>query len=731
MPPSPLPPSLPGAFHFLNTLIMESLNSLITIPPSQIPQFLDSELHAYSREQQFETLINFIFNSQDHEQDLVHVIIAVWTYIQTNQLWNIRYDSLTAFQKAIDFNTLIRPYIEREASLTGRVLAESAAVFTKWNVLPQDAFEEAITPPKITLNIVRHLHRLSQICSREQAMPLIKASIEQRQHTSRSPKYSYVLPIDLINAYASFIDVLDPNLFKTRSTSTLRSSTSTDSRNLINSIITVGNQSLCGCPSEILKEMVALEDDYNQNEANDLLISVCEEHKLTDFCHSHLRRIAAVSAGLYNNISGALIRENMMLTYDNVNRLDDYRNENPSMFRERKHTKTTQEQYLSVYKYPPVERPQFKVDPRFIFTRFAGINDYETWKKDGSIIIPDVFNYLNQSDILQFMDMEFNMYRFHFRPTPGRPNLGFLRNMFYGIIQQLVRQDPVWYALIVAARPDHQWRLISYPYVIKFTEVGESTGFLHMDLNLKEFLTTGHGANLLTSSLSLDQEYHDGCTVLVPGFHHNIFPWVSKLKDRQIPIPSGTTTDCKHIYTQEDRQMFGYPKPFPCPMFGIRISLSTIIHGSTPKSPRQRRAIYPWFIAVKDNHVDLEINNTLSWPDVGACIRDLEAPSRGVGGEKPTHSLPNFRFPASVIMKSGSALCDALIARRKWIDPEVLSERNILFGSDHQASLRYVQETRRKLLQNAREAFSKLESIEREAFGPNSYFLSLDQAMHD
>jgi hypothetical protein len=41
--------------------------------------------------------------------------------------------------------------------------------------------------------------------------------------------------------------------------------------------------------------------------------------------------------------------------------------------------------------------------------------------------------------------------------------------MFYSANQQLVRQDPVYYALNVAARPDLNWRLVSYPYYTKDT----------------------------------------------------------------------------------------------------------------------------------------------------------------------------------------------------------------------------------------------------------------------
>jgi hypothetical protein len=70
-----------------------------------------------------------------------------------------------------------------------------------------------------------------------------------------------------------------------------------------------------------------------------------------------------------------------------------------------------------------------------------------------------------------------------------------------------------------------------------------------------------------------------------------------------------------------------------------------------------------------------------------------------------------------------------LIGRRKWDDPEVLSERNILLGPNDQFALAFVNEKREKLVKKFLKAFYKLESIEREAFGENSFFFQRNNLM--
>ena len=98
------------------------------------------------------------------------------------------------------------------------------------------------------------------------------------------------------------------------------------------------------------------------------------------------------------------------------------------------------------------------------------------------------------------------------------------------------------------------------------------------------------------------------------------------------------------------------------------------------------------------------------------------APRRGVGGDTVSFSCPLYRFAAGIHMPSSSALSDALIGRRSWDDPEVLLERDILLGTDVQASYDYVRHTRKELVKNFKASFLKMRTIEKSAFGTNSFF---------
>ena len=60
--------------------------------------------------------------------------------------------------------------------------------------------------------------------------------------------------------------------------------------------------------------------------------------------------------------------------------------------------------------------------------------------------------------------------------------------MVHSVIQQVIRQDPEYYMLSAAARPDANYRLMSYPYYVADKKVGESAFFRHVDLHLDDIL---------------------------------------------------------------------------------------------------------------------------------------------------------------------------------------------------------------------------------------------------
>ena len=193
---------------------------------------------------------------------------------------------------------------------------------------------------------------------------------------------------------------------------------------------------------------------------------------------------------------------------------------------------------------------------------------------DSNLIIHDCFSYLEPLE--QLIACEFEMYCALYNDSVSGQK-GWLCNMYHTLVQQLLWQDPLWYVLIIAARPDHAWRLIAYPYIAKYAVAGNSTGFEHVDVSIDAYFRYCRGENTVQAAFALDVEDEYNCTKIVLGFHKHFHSWASSLQSRS----SVTTSAKSDMYTPEDQCQYGKFQPVPSPKLGARITRATIVHGST------------------------------------------------------------------------------------------------------------------------------------------------------
>lgn len=152
--------------------------------------------------------------------------------------------------------------------------------------------------------------------------------------------------------------------------------------------------------------------------------------------------------------------------------------------------------------------------------------------------------------------------------------------------------------------------------------------------------------------------------MLVPGFMLHIRQWNERVKEclNRASLTGHPTKGLKN-YTLEDQKDFGIPQPSLCPAFGVRLTLSLVLHGSTAPATQLGRVIYPWFTAIQSDHETLEMPGQHSWSEVSNLYCDLEAPFIGVTGNSITQDKPPYRFPAAIKLDSVSPLLDELVGR--------------------------------------------------------------------
>src|ERR1700734_3306150 len=219
---------------------------------------------------------------------------------------------------------------------------------------------------------------------------------------------------------------------------------------------------------------------------------------------------------------------------------------------------------LGPYKLRPKDAEAFTIsaDDQARLCTYLGI-DREAWNRVGSVTV-DCFNWWNTEKytgthtglagktILEVVLEEFEMYYAHLRLIKKKPNYGWLRNMYHSLGQQVMRQDPKYFAIYCALRPDQNTNLVSYPYYAKYAHEGDKTFFRHIDLNIRDLASSGRGANMIQGTVSLDDERPDDCTMILPGMHKHIKEWDETLTARGLSTGALVHRIQDSMFTSED-----------------------------------------------------------------------------------------------------------------------------------------------------------------------------------
>jgi hypothetical protein len=382
---------------------------------------------------------------------------------------------------------------------------------------------------------------------------------------------------------------------------------------------------------------------------------------------------------------------------------------------------------LGPYKFKHEDLPaDLDYDPQTVLDWIGGV-DTTVWNEEGSVNI-NLFGWWFETEIGNIVLREFDAYRHHLREINGKSNYGWLRNMFYSIGQQLMRQDPVYYAAYAALRPDKQWRLVSYPYYAKYAVKGDNTYFRHMDLNIPELLAKARGCNMIQGSISLDNEDDSNCTVILPGMQHKLRQWWERVVERGQETDGFVHRITEQMFTREDAKVLGLDwKRVPCNRGEARITMPHLPHGADGPSTGTRRTMLPWLVGLQDDLTTLEVVEGGTWEMLSNAHRDMVSPSATPSGLANRYGAIPYKFPAAVEITGLGPLSDALVCRRRWDSALVLRDRDILLSGSREEAGKYVKAWREKAVAAAVEAFVLVVQKEKQAFGAKSYYFHLDR----
>jgi hypothetical protein len=334
--------------------------------------------------------------------------------------------------------------------------------------------------------------------------------------------------------------------------------------------------------------------------------------------------------------------------------------------------------------------------------------------------------------------MEVYMYEWHLREQNGRPNLGWLRNAYFSLLQQYMRQHPGYWLRYVALREDRCYKLISYPYYMKSATPADQTKFRHIDINVERLHELDYGKFQIQGSLSLDDEDDDNCTELVKGMHRDgrLLKWWASLKEREDPtkrltVGGGNIMGIQPwMWNEDDDKKFGKWTTVPCKKYQIRISDPRLPHGSVQMKGGEdatRITALPWYQGVVGGNLTMDIPLGGTWADISA-IQVARDPSinrwKTPSGLANMHGTPPEKHAGAVILQHPNVICQALQGKARWDEIELQNEARymICYQAYRQAAIKKIQTD---LLMELWPKFCRVVAQEIDAYGENSFFRRL------
>jgi hypothetical protein len=127
-------------------------------------------------------------------------------------------------------------------------------------------------------------------------------------------------------------------------------------------------------------------------------------------------------------------------------------------------------------------------------------------------------------------------------------------------------------------------------------------------------------------------------------------------------------------------------------------------------------------MAVKDDHETMENPDCMDWEELARCHRDLVGPAKESLGDRPREGVAGVRFPGAIPVRSAFSLPQALVGLKKWTDPGVIYERNILLGPDDDQALQLAETIRNQLVDTYKCLYPLMEAREQGVYRDQSFF---------
>jgi len=334
-----------------------------------------------------------------------------------------------------------------------------------------------------------------------------------------------------------------------------------------------------------------------------------------------------------------------------------------------------------------------------LFARLTDLSlSLEMWEQTGVLYMPAFFDYLREAGVFQRVDLILSKTRPEERVV--------ITHKCYDLLCETVKQDPAYYALVVACREDQNWRLLHRP------EITAPHGSI-MKLDDVTFSVANHQ---LQQMVEENEKGDIQSTVIFPSAVNT-----SKLK---ILPCSGenwkTWIKSSHPSELSPNQWSWSWNENMASCFGDPLEISAHVGDLVITQPHTLR--WPYTFASNnvinisqsrlDNNCETLENGLEGWWAQLAISKN--SPRYGEICFGMRHGTLNYHIRDHIHdelrIGAKSALGEALTGLRKWTDKKVISECNLVLGLDDIPAAAFIRRVRTDLLLELNQVLNMLEN---------------------
>ncbi len=367
--------------------------------------------------------------------------------------------------------------------------------------------------------------------------------------------------------------------------------------------------------------------------------------------HSHLQKLKNRLKLLMNELSFKILIDHINIIYDyrfqldfvkiNVTFADWFR-------RDSRFFRFTDS--LQLFRLRSHMSQNYKIDTSLIHNMFIEKIKYQKWKKNDAIMLSNVFDWILNDNTWVLIREKLNMYLWHQRNDLDLTNHDWLRMTMYITLQQLVRQNIMYYLITMILQLNHEIDLLTFSYFMKITFKNNSELIKHVNLNVND-LMSDREQSWIQNTAVFANELIDKDDEFILDLHLCMKKWWKETIKRNLVMNEYTHCVVLKIFNENDSWKSDLKWiNQSCFADSVHFWMSHLSHDNKDKSDEQRIIVLIYHIAIFKDEVNMKIAKCETKNEVIVALRDqrlIDATSFELENDKQER----ISFYHSVIMK--------------------------------------------------------------------------------